>query len=193
MKHPNGSEGLPQWLGPYLRQADVGQHRLGETAHFPNNPRCALLIYRQALGPTAPDLASAFEALFGHNGWPAAWRNGVYGFHHYHSTTHEVLGVYQGQATLQFGGDSGIIANASARDAIVIPAGVAHKNLGSSPDFGVVGAYPHGRQWDMNYGRITERPQADERIAAVPQPSADPLYGPGGPLITLWLSKEGDL
>lgn len=69
---------------------------------------------------------------------------------------------------------------------IVIPAGVAHKNLGSSADFTVVGGYPPGQDYDMQYGREGERPQADENIARVAHPDSDPLYGPQGPLPAHW-------
>lgn len=57
---------------------------------------------------------------------------------------------------------------------ILIPAGVAHKNL-ENQDFAVVGAYPKGRSYDMNTGKSKERPDADINIAAVPIPEADPL------------------
>jgi uncharacterized protein YjlB len=75
-----------------------------------------------------------------------------------------------------------------AGDVVIIPAGVAHKNLGASSDFGVVGAYPGGREWDMNYGRAGERPKSDETIASVPMPKADPIYGAGGPLFQYWIA-----
>ena len=71
-------------------------------------------------------------------------------------------------------------------DVIVIPAGVAHKNLGASADFRVVGAYPRGQHPDLCTGKPGERPQADRRIARVPLPEQDPVYGPGGPLIAHW-------
>ena len=80
------------------------------------------------------------EAVFARNEWPPAWRDSVYTFHHYHSTAHEVLGVYRGEATIQFGGDEGITVTVTAGDAVVIPAGVAHKRLASSADFRARGA-----------------------------------------------------
>jgi uncharacterized protein YjlB len=71
---------------------------------------------------------------------------------------------------------------------VIIPAGVGHKNMGSSSDFRVVGAYPPGQTWDMNYGKPNERPQADKNISRVPLPPADPIYGDNGPLVEFWLS-----
>ena len=72
-------------------------------------------------------------------------------------------------------------------DVIIIPAGVAHKNVGSSSDFRCVGAYPLGQSWDMNYGKPGERPQADQNITKVPLPESDPVYGIDGPLVKSWV------
>ncbi len=113
-------------------------------------------------------------------------RDGIYSYHHYHSTAHEVLGVYQGGATVQFGGEKGPAVSVAAGDVVVIPAGVAHKLLDVPGSLRVVGAYPAGQSWDMNYGREGERPAADRNIAAVPAPEQDPLYGAEGPLVELW-------
>ncbi|HLU49376.1 MAG TPA: hypothetical protein VK116_14870, partial [Planctomycetota bacterium] len=97
------------------------------------------------------------------------------------------LGVTRGSATVRFGGDArGVTIELGAGDAVVIPAGVAHKNLRASRDFEVVGAYPDGQSYDMCYGKPGERPRADESIARVPLPEADPLFGRDGPLIDAW-------
>jgi len=162
--------------------------KLKDDGIFPNNEKLPLIIYKKALNLPGHDPASAIEALFEANQWRAAWRNGIYPFHHYHSTAHEVLGVYSGDATVQLGGEKGVVSAISRSDVIVIPAGVSHKNLGSSLDFRVVGGYPQGQDWDMNEGRPGERPQTDNRIAAVPLPPADPVYGRQGPLVSHWLT-----
>ena len=154
---------------------------LRDDGTFPNNRR-PLLLYSGAV-PAEP---SAIERLFGNNDWPSAWRNGVYPYHHYHSTAHEALGVYSGSATLQFGGPGGAIMTIRAGDVAVIPAGVAHRCLEASPDFRVVGAYPLAQSWDMCFGKPGERPEADRRIAAVPDPVKDPVQGSGGVLVRLW-------
>jgi uncharacterized protein YjlB len=152
---------------------------------IPNN-RYALLLYPHAFDLEGEDPASRIQGQFASYNWTNSWINGIYTFHHYHSTSHEVLGIYSGSATVRLGGEQGQNFKVQAGDAIVIPAGVGHKNLGSSNDFGVVGAYPDGRQWDLLTGRPSERPKADQNISALPIPNTDPIYGPDGPLRKLW-------
>ena len=70
---------------------------------WPNNPSLPVLIYPGVLdapcvaaantAEARERLASAFEQLFRSNGWPPAWRAGVFDFHHFHSTAHAVRGV----------------------------------------------------------------------------------------------------
>lgn len=96
------------------------------------------------------------------------------------------LSFYRGEALIRLGHTVGISAHVEAGDVIVIPAGVGHQNLGSSPDFHVVGGYPIGQAADLLRGSPGERPAADDRIAAVPLPNADPVGGPNGALVKLW-------
>lgn len=152
---------------------------------FPNSP-LPLLFYRQALAGNTEDLASVFEKRFAENDWTNSWRNGVYGFPHYHSTSHEVLGVYSGAATLRLGGEQGNNVEVQAGDVVIIPAGVAHQNIRGSHDFRVVGAYPGGRDWDLLRGLPGERPKADRNIATLLTPGNDPIYGTKGPLRQIW-------
>jgi uncharacterized protein YjlB len=161
--------------------------QLEDDGVFPNS-RLLLLIYRGAISLPERDPAAVFEQLFESNGWSDSWRNGIYTYHHYHSTAHEVLGVYRGSAKVQLGGEHGVAHEVHAGDVILIPAGVAHKNLDSSRDFGVVGAYPEGQKMDMNYGKPSERPRVDENIARVPLPKLDPVFGKDGPLKEKWRS-----
>jgi uncharacterized protein YjlB len=78
----------------------------------------------------------------------------------------------------------------SAGDVLVIPAGVALKNLGSSQDLVAIGAYPPGQLWDVNTGEDDERPRTDEKIAHLPLPATDPVHGERGPLIEFWLTHH---
>ena len=173
-------------LAEYLADnPEVTAQQLPDDGIFPNS-KLPLLLFRKALCAPEEHAAAIFEQLFTANDWRGSWRNGIYDYHHYHSTTHEVLGVFRGSAKVQLGGEKGMVYDVSPGDVIVIPAGVAHKNLGSSADFGIVGAYPEGRKWDMNYGKPGERPRADRTIAQVPLPAKDPLYGPAGPLFDHW-------
>jgi uncharacterized protein YjlB len=156
---------------------------------FPSSP-LPLLLYREALTLDRSDPASTLEQRFAENDWTNSWRNGVYSFSHYHSTSHEVLGVYSGDATLRLGGEHGKNVEVHPGDVIVIPAGVAHQNIGASDDFGVVGAYPGGRHWDLLRGLPSERPKADHNIAALPMPENDPIYGAEGALLCIWKSSR---
>ena len=100
-------------------------------------------------------------------------------FHHYHSNSHEALGVYSGEVTVQFGGDGGVTVTAKPGDVIVLPAGTGHKKLSSRGALGVVGAYPEGADPDLCRAGVI-------KIADVPLPACDPVYGPGGPLFEHW-------
>jgi uncharacterized protein YjlB len=168
---------------------DPEQFRFKDNGIFPNSI-LPVLLYRQAFTSKTGDRASVVEQCFAENNWTNSWRNGVYAFAHYHSTTHEVLGVYDGTATLQLGGEHGRNVEVHAGDVIVIPAGVAHQNIGASGDFAVVGAYPDGREWDLLRGKPGERPKADQNIAALPIPDNDPIYGAESPLPRLWKASS---
>ena len=156
---------------------------LPEAPPFPNNPRLPLLLYTQAFDPPR---AETIEATFAANGWPPAWRYGIFSFHHYHSTAHEVLGCFRGWAHLQFGGPEGPVVTVAAGDVAILPAGAAHKCRESGGGFRCVGAYPAGSAVDMQEGESQELAAAAATIAAVPLPAADPVYGAAGALRRYW-------
>ncbi len=162
------------------------QYVLEDDGTIPNS-RLPLLVYADAL----PEDAGAVERLFTGNGWSGCWRNGVFSYHHYHTTSHEVLGCYRGSASVLFGGPNGVMLEVRAGSAVIIPAGVGHKRIDSSAGFAVVGAYPSGMSYDTCYGDSAERPAADKRIARVPVPDTDPVQGAGGPLCTIWKRTAG--
>lgn len=154
---------------------------------IPNNPGLPLIWWQAAL-PPAPG-PEAFEQLFARNGWTQSWRNGIFDYPHFHSTSHEVLGIARGSVRVRLGGATGTEVELQAGDAVAIPAGVGHQNLRASADLLVVGAYPSGAEVDLlrDAGADT---QARDRIAAVPVPRSDPVEGEDGRLLRHWAAAR---
>jgi uncharacterized protein YjlB len=148
---------------------------LNDDGQFPNSA-LPVLIYKAALKLPDEHAAKIIEDIFEKNNWTNSWRNGIYDYHHYHSITHEVLGVYSGHTIVQLGGPGGITQLIEKGDIIIIPAGVAHKNVGPETDFKCVGAYPGGSDYDIKKGEPHDRPGADINIKKVLLPENDPVY-----------------
>lgn len=136
---------------------------------IPNHPSFAVLLYREVEGDP--------RALFAEHGWGGSWVDGVFDFHHFHSTSHEVLGVLSGVATLELGGPQGQSFEVSAGDVVVLPAGTGHRRATARDGFRVVGAYPAGQE-DYDLLRSADD-AARSRIAGVPLPEQDPVGGEG--------------
>ncbi len=147
------------------------------------NSTLPVIVYKNAYKGQSSD---AIVAQMKPNGWNHFWINGVYGYHHYHSNTHEILVCLQGSATVLFGGDNGTKATLEAGDAVLIPAGVAHKKLSSTWGFSIMGGYPQGFSPNMRYCKESELTSSLAEIAKVPKPAKDPVLGEQGGTNKLW-------
>lgn len=156
-----------------------------DDGNFPNSP-LPVLLYKNVLDVSLLFPAAQVEQLFRQNGWSNSWKAGIYTFPHYHSNTHEVMGVIRGETELQVGGNNGSVVKLEKGDVLILPAGVCHRNLGPEDAVTCVGAYPEGIQYNMNYGKPGERPDADEQIKNVPIPERDPVLGLKGGTGRYW-------
>ena len=151
----------------------------------PNN--CLpVIIYKGVLIEAKKDFADYLEKTFQQKNWTNNWRDIILGEDHYHSSTHEVLGISKGSVDLQLGGANGKQFSVSTGDVLIIPAGVAHRSLNNQFDYEVIGGYPEGRSWDMIYCEPEKYSKAKIAIEALPLPKTDPIFGEKGPLVDLW-------
>ena len=151
--------------------------RLPHGGWCPNNRLLPLRVYRSVFPGSGESLARTFENTFGSHGWPPAWRYTIYDFPHYHSTSHEVIGVFSGTAKVRFGDEVGVDVELNAGDVVFIPAGVSHERVASSADFQGVGAYPAGFEPDMQRKGQSDPEVSRERIEDLPHPGLDPVSG----------------
>lgn len=172
-----------------IQSINIIRNILPEDGAFPNNALLPLLMYPQACVVRGKRDYELIRELLEANRWTGSWIDGIYSKHHFHSTAHEVLVALSGSARVQFGGPEGVTLNFECGDVVVIPAGVAHCRLDETSGFECMGAYPDGQQYDMRYGRDSERAEADENIRKVQLPEADPIWGNDGPLVKHWFSE----
>lgn len=153
-----------------------------DDGEIPNNRDLPVIVYEGIF----KDGSQGIESAFNKHNWKNSWRGDVFDYHHYHSNTHEVLGVTRGKATLLIGGDEGERLDLEAGDVVVLPAGTGHMKLEGSDDFEVVGAYPEGAHYNTRTRDPEERNQAVSEIGHVPLPETDPVFGDTGPLLEKW-------
>lgn len=152
------------------------------------NSRLPALIYRNVIRGTTPE----FEETLRTNGWPPDWHSalGMYPRHHFHSDTHELIAVTRGEMTAILGGHDGKSVRLRQGDVVVIPAGVGHLGTAITDDLRLTGSFPEG--FGVHDFRLC-RPDEYSELAAVaervPVPAYDPIYGPSGPLPTIWRDR----
>lgn len=160
------------------------------------NSKYPVIVYHHAFTGDGKTAADFLEKRFAENGWSNAFRWRVYDFHHYHSNTHEVLGVYSGNALLQLGGPNGEKLQVRPGDIIVLPAGTGHISLSQSDDFEVVGAYPNGAEPDLIKLEDEQPEGIRNQVDHVPVPESDPFYGHASAgMVSSWkerLGREGE-
>lgn len=157
-------------------------YRFEDDGAIPNNPSLEVILYPGAFEKKPEEI----ETVFNNHDWTNSWTGGVFDYHHYHSNTHEVLGVRSGTATLQIGGEQGEVLRVAVGDVVLLPAGTGHKKLEASEDFKIVGGYPGGVSYNLKTGESGERPYVLEDIQNTPLPKMDPVYGNEGPVIEKW-------
>jgi len=141
---------------------------------MPNNEHLPVLLYRNVMHSQGDDAAAQFEQIFERNGWPAQWRNGVYDFHHYHSTAHEGARLRGRLSAADAGGPNGHEVTVHAGDIAVLPTGTGHCRLEESAEFLVVGRLSARSE----LGHLPQAPdaKATARMAALAFPGAAILW-----------------
>jgi uncharacterized protein YjlB len=160
----------------------IPAHGLTPNTSIQNKP---LLIYRSAFPSSTA--ASQIESHFYSMGVVSPqWRYTMYSTSHFHSTTHEVLGIASGSAKLCFGHEENpkrVETVVTMGDVVVVPGGVAHRLLEDlEGGFQMVGSYPKGYNWDMCYGNTGEEEKV-EGIKKLGWFERDPVYGEKGPVL----------
>ncbi|RYP42668.1 hypothetical protein DL767_000037 [Monosporascus sp. MG133] len=175
-----------------LSSLRVSRHAIPSYNLIPNTSiqNKPVLHYHAAFPPAAltPSLIEAHLASVGVV--EPQWRFSMYTTTHFHSTTHEVLCVSRGRASLCFGGEDNpgrVEKEVEKGDVLVLPAGVGHRLLEDlttegEGGFEMVGSYPRGCNWDMCYGKKGEEPKV-QSIAGLPWFQKDPIYGDQGPVL----------
>jgi uncharacterized protein YjlB len=167
------------------RSCVIRQYFVSDNRAFPGS-QLPVLHYKKVLNMPFFLPGLFIRRLFARNNWRNFWRSGVLDYNHYHSVTHEVLAIIRGKAKILLGGNHGKTITVEKGDVLIIPAGVAHRNLNGDKTLVCIGAYPNGKEYDMKYGRVGERPAADKNIEKVPLPPRDPVFGVRGGIKNYW-------
>lgn len=171
-----------------MRPEKIDVVRFRDDGIVPNSDNLTI-IYRKAvdIAELEDEASKQIDALVSPNGWQFSWAGSVFKRTHYHPNTHELLICFRCWAVLRLGGARfGKKFMLNAGDAVIIPAGVGHHLVESPPNFRVFGLYPKGITYETYWARPSLRRSALRKLARVPTPPADPLYGKTGEMLLLW-------
>lgn len=138
---------------------------------FPNNESFPLIVFSNAWHGTRSDAIRKIKE----SGWTSPWAWGIGSYHHYHSTAWEFLLCVSGRAKIQLGGPHGLLLCIRQGDALLIPPGLAHKQVSLSSDFLLLGSYPTPLRIDNVRKAPTD--QQLQNIMLCSPPDKDPVWG----------------
>ncbi|KAI5195068.1 hypothetical protein AUEXF2481DRAFT_63259 [Aureobasidium subglaciale EXF-2481] len=170
-----------------LKEVKISKHQIPAHGLTPNTSiqKKPLLLYRNVFIANT-SAGQIEEHLRGLGVVEPAWRYTMYSTSHFHTTSHEVLCISSGSASLCFGHEdnpSCVKETVKQGDVIIVPAGVAHRLLEDlEGGFEMVGSYPKGKSWDMCYGKRGEEGKV-KGIGGLGWFGVDPVYGVGGPAV----------
>jgi len=151
---------------------------------IPNN-KLPVIVYQKVID--GKDASDWLENTFKKNNWLNNWRDIVLPYDHFHSNTHEVLGLGRGKVSLKIGGVNGKIFDLNMGDVLIIPAGVGHHSVSAHTNYQFVGGYPNGNDWDLKTGlEEHERTTILKAISNQAIPDKDPIFGQEGLLLAKW-------
>lgn len=166
-----------------MNKVDIINYFFENDGDIPNNI-LPVVIYKNVLQHV---VQKDLEVLFCQNGWGNNWHDIILMEDHFHSNTHEVLGLKSGQARLKLGGANGKIVNLETGDIIILPAGVGHYSVDNSLEYQFVGGYPNGADWNLKFSlKKEDGPSVLAEIASIPLPDKDPVFGDNGLLFEYW-------
>ena len=173
---------------------DIHRIFVKDDGTFPNNEEYSTLLYKAAFMPSNQAGAAAannnnndiIEAegrrrITKDGNWTSPWVWGIFDYHHYHSKAWELLLCIRGSAYVQVGGNEGPTVSVAEGDLMLIPPGMAHKQLDEKNGFSLLGSYPTkgfddgSSMIDTITGSPTEKERA--RIAGCYVPERDPICG----------------
>lgn len=150
---------------------------------IPNNKLPVIIYYNIT---DAADKSVWFEETFIKHNWLNNWRDIILPYDHFHSNTHEILGISKGPVTLNIGGANGNQLLLNAGDALLLPAGVGHYFVSAPGEYEVVGGYPEGKEWNLLQQLGDHKEHIYKEIDGLEIPLLDPINGINGPMLSLW-------